>query len=74
MNPIPMSFAGPIERRPIVTSRLTEGRNIKSAMGRVLNDTQQALEQRLSRISLAQVVADLRKNDLTGSSQAQRPW
>lgn len=35
--------------------------NIKSALGRVLNETQQALEQRLSRINLAQVIADLRK-------------
>lgn len=35
--------------------------HIKSALGRVLNETQQALEQRLNRISLAQVIADLRK-------------
>jgi Rrf2 family protein len=39
----------------------TVSRNIKSAMGRVLNETQLAVEQRLSRISLAQVLADLRK-------------
>jgi Rrf2 family protein len=35
--------------------------HIKSALGRVLNETQQAMEQRLSRISLAQVISDLRK-------------
>jgi len=35
--------------------------HIKSALGRVLDKTQQAMEQRLSRISLAQVVADLHK-------------
>jgi hypothetical protein len=35
--------------------------NIKPALGRVLNETQQAVEQCLSRISLAQVIADLRK-------------
>src|ERR1700722_14655390 len=32
--------------------------HIKSALGRVLNETQQAMEQRLNRISLAQVMAD----------------
>ena len=45
----------PIEKRCPVSCQ------IKSALGRVLNETQQAMEQRLRRISLAQVVADLRK-------------
>ena len=44
-----------------VEKRCTVSCNIKSALGRVLNETQQAVEQRLSRISLAQVIADLRK-------------
>ena len=43
----------PVERRCIVSC------NIKSALGRVLDETQKALEQRLSRISLAQVISDL---------------
>ena len=54
----PQAFAihqYPIEKRCPVSC------NIKSALGRVLNETQQAVEQRLSRISLAQVIADLRK-------------
>lgn len=54
----PKAFA--IHQYPAEKS-CTVSRNIKSAMGRVLNETQQALEQRLSRISLAQVIADLRK-------------
>jgi Rrf2 family protein len=54
----PKAFA--IHQYPTEKS-CTVSRNIKSAMGRVLNDTQQALEQRLSRISLAQVIADLRR-------------
>jgi DNA-binding IscR family transcriptional regulator len=45
----------PVERRCPVSC------HIKSALGRVLNETQQAVEQSLSRISLAQVMADLRK-------------
>ena len=45
----------PVEKRCIVSC------HIKSALGRVLDKTQQAMEQRLSRISLAQVVADLHK-------------
>jgi DNA-binding IscR family transcriptional regulator len=43
----------PVERRCTVSC------NIKSALGRVLDGTQKALEQRLSRISLAQVISDL---------------
>ena len=45
----------PIEKRCPVSC------HIKSALARVLNESQAALEQRLSRISLAQVIADLRK-------------
>jgi Rrf2 family protein len=45
----------PVEKRCPVSC------HIKSALGRVLNETQQTLEQRLSRISLAQVIADLLK-------------
>ena len=54
----PKAFA--IHQYP-VEKRCTVSCNIKSALGRVLNETQQAVEQRLSRISLAQVIADLRK-------------
>jgi Rrf2 family protein len=54
----PQAFA--IHQYP-VEKRCTVSCNIKSALGRVLNETQQSVEQRLSRISLAQVVADLRK-------------
>jgi Rrf2 family protein len=54
----PQAFA--IHQYP-VEKRCTVSCNIKSALGRVLNETQQAMEQRLSRISLAQVIADLRK-------------
>ena len=43
----------PVERRCTVSC------NIKSALSRVLDETQKALEQRLSRISLAQVISDL---------------
>jgi DNA-binding IscR family transcriptional regulator len=43
----------PVERRCTVSC------NIKSALSRVLDETQEALEQRLSRISLAQVISDL---------------
>ena len=45
----------PIEKRCTVSS------NIKSALGRVLDEAQQGLEQRLTRISLARVIADLNK-------------
>ena len=45
----------PVEKRCAVSC------HIKSALGRVLDEAQQALEQRLSRISLAQVIADLHK-------------
>jgi Rrf2 family protein len=45
----------PVERRCAVSC------NIKSALSRVLDETQQALEQRLSRISLAQVISDLHR-------------
>jgi Rrf2 family protein len=45
----------PVERRCTVSC------NIKSALRRVLDETQQALEQRLSRISLAQLIADLHR-------------
>jgi DNA-binding IscR family transcriptional regulator len=44
----------PVEKRCPVSC------NIKSALNRVLDETQKALEQRLSRISLAQVISDLR--------------
>jgi Rrf2 family protein len=44
-----------------VEKRCTVSCHIKSALGRVLDEAQQALEQRLSRISLAQVIADLHK-------------
>ena len=54
----PPAFA--IHQYP-VEKRCTVSCNIKSALGRVLNETQQSVEQRLSRISLAQVIADLRK-------------
>jgi DNA-binding IscR family transcriptional regulator len=54
----PKAFA--IHQYPVEKS-CTVSCNIKSALGRVLNETQQAVEQRLSRISLAQVIADLRK-------------
>jgi DNA-binding IscR family transcriptional regulator len=43
----------PVERRCAVSC------NIKSALRCILNETQQALEERLSRISLAQVISDL---------------
>ena len=52
----PKAFA--IHQYP-VESRCTVSCNIKSALGRVLDETQKALEQRLSRISLAQVISDL---------------
>jgi Rrf2 family protein len=45
----------PVERRCTVSC------NIKSALRRVLDETQKALEQRLSRISLAQVISDLHR-------------
>ena len=45
----------PVEKRCPVSC------HIKSALARVLDETQQALEQRLSRISLARVIADLGK-------------
>jgi Rrf2 family protein len=45
----------PVERRCTVSC------NIKSALSRVLAETQEALEQRLGRISLAQVISDLRR-------------
>jgi hypothetical protein len=45
--------------------------NMKSALGRVLNDTQQGVEQRLSRINLAQVIADLR-GDVRGGLKVIR--
>ena len=45
----------PVERRCTVSC------NIKSALSRVLDETQKALEQRLSRISLAQVISDLHR-------------
>jgi hypothetical protein len=44
---------------------------MKSALGRVLNDTQQSVEQRLSRINLAQVIADLR-GDVRGGLRVIR--
>jgi len=44
-----------------VEKRCTVSCHIKSALGRVLDETQQALEQRMSRISLAQVIAGLGK-------------
>ena len=43
----------PVERRCTVSC------NIKSALSRVLDETQKGLEQRLSRISLAQVISEL---------------
>jgi len=45
----------PVEKRCPVSC------HIKSALALVLDETQQALEQRLSRISLARVIADLGK-------------
>jgi Rrf2 family protein len=54
----PKAFA--IHQYP-VEKRCTVSCHIKSALGRVLNETQQAVEQRLSRISLAQVISDLRR-------------
>ena len=45
----------PVEKRCPVSC------HIKAALGRVLDETQQALEQRLSRITLAQVIADFRQ-------------
>jgi Rrf2 family protein len=45
----------PVERRCTVSC------NIKSTLSRVLDETQRALEQRLSRISLAQVISDLHR-------------
>jgi Rrf2 family protein len=45
----------PVERRCTVSC------NIKSALSRVLDKTQKALEQRLSQISLAQVISDLHR-------------
>jgi Rrf2 family protein len=52
----PKAFA--IHHYP-VEKRCTVSCHIKSALGRVLNDSQQALEQRLRRISLAQLIAEL---------------
>jgi DNA-binding IscR family transcriptional regulator len=60
----PKAFA--IHQYPI-EKRCTVSCNIKSALGRVLNETQRAVEQRLSQIRLAQVIVDLRKNNRTGS-------
>jgi Rrf2 family protein len=52
----PKAFA--IHQYPI-EKRCTVSCHIKSALSRVLDETQQALEQRLRRISLAQLVAEL---------------
>ena len=54
----PKAFA--IHQYP-VEKRCNVSCHIKSALGRVLDETQQALEQRLGRISLARVIADLGK-------------
>ena len=45
----------PVERRCTVSC------HIKSALNRVLDESQKALEQRLGRISLAQVISDLHR-------------
>jgi DNA-binding IscR family transcriptional regulator len=58
----PKAFA--IHQYPI-EKRCTVSCHIKSALGRVLNEAQQALEQGLSRISLAQVIADLHTQKIT---------
>ena len=58
----PKAFA--IHQYP-VEKRCTVSCHIKSALGRVLDEAQQALEQRLSRISLAQVIADLHTQKIT---------
>jgi Rrf2 family protein len=52
----PKAFA--IHQYPI-EKRCTVSCHIKSALSRVLDDTQQALEQRLGRISLAQLIAEM---------------
>ena len=52
----PKAFA--IHRYPIERG-CPVSRHIKPALSRVLDETQQALEQRLSRISLAQLMAEL---------------
>jgi Rrf2 family protein len=46
----------PVEKRCPVSC------GIKSVLGRVLDESQQALEQRLRRINLAQLIAELREN------------
>jgi len=52
----PKAFA--IHQYP-VEKRCTVSSHIKSALRRVLDEAQQALEQRLGRISLAQLIAEL---------------
>jgi Rrf2 family protein len=52
----PKAFA--IHQYP-VEKRCSVSCHIKSALSHVLDDTQQALEQRLCRISLAQLIAEL---------------
>jgi Rrf2 family protein len=52
----PRAFA--IHQYP-VEKRCPVSRHIKSALNHVLDDTQQAFEQRLRRISLAQLIAEL---------------
>ena len=55
----PKAFA--IHRYPVEKS-CPVSCHIKSVLGRVLDESQQALEQRLKRINLAQVIAELREN------------
>jgi Rrf2 family protein len=54
----PKAFA--IHRYP-VEKRCRVSCHIKSALGRVLDETQQALERRLRQISLAQVITDFQR-------------
>jgi DNA-binding IscR family transcriptional regulator len=61
-------------RDPSISDRKTLYRScdIKSALSRVLDETRQALEQRLRRISLAQLMAELEQENFSRNCYSER--